>query len=60
MLNFDHSGFGAELQRNHIQVMQELVLRDKNRASVVMWSIGNEPKSMQLASKSYFEYEIYI
>jgi beta-glucuronidase len=49
------SGFGDELLANHVQVMEELVMRDKNRASVIMWSIGNEPKSMQQASTLYFE-----
>ena len=39
----DH--FGDDLLRNHLTVMKELVARDKNRPSVVMWSIANEPRS---------------
>ena len=30
--------------------MTELVNRDKNHPSVVMWSVGNEPKSYRNAS----------
>ena len=37
-------GFGAPLLANHLKVMKELIARDKNRPSVVMWSIANEPK----------------
>ena len=39
----DH--FGDDLLKNHLTVMEELVARDKNRPSVVMWSIANEPRS---------------
>ncbi|XP_064089809.1 beta-glucuronidase-like isoform X6 [Macrobrachium nipponense] len=48
------SGFGEELMNNHITVMKELVRRDKNRPSVIMWSVGNEPVSNQPAAKDYF------
>ena len=34
-----------ELLVNHLKSLKELVDRDKNRPSVVMWSVGNEPKS---------------
>ena len=30
---------------NHLVAMSELVDRDKNRPSVIMWSVGNEPRS---------------
>lgn len=40
----------------HIAVMQELVRRDKNRPSVIMWSVGNEPKSNQEAAGNYFRW----
>ena len=39
----DH--FEAPLLAHHLSVMTELVERDKNHPSVVMWSVGNEPKS---------------
>ncbi|ODN06255.1 Beta-glucuronidase [Orchesella cincta] len=48
------TGFGEALCASHIQVMKELVRRDKNRASVVMWSIGNEPKSLEAPATNYF------
>ena len=35
--------------------MTELVARDKNHASVVMWSIGNEPRSENPAARDYFQ-----
>ncbi|XP_050696956.1 beta-glucuronidase-like isoform X2 [Eriocheir sinensis] len=48
------SGFGDELMDKHIEVMEELVRRDKNRPAVIMWSVGNEPKSNQAAAAGYF------
>ncbi|XP_071538657.1 beta-glucuronidase-like isoform X2 [Panulirus ornatus] len=48
------SGFGETLMNKHISVMKELVRRDKNRPSVIMWSVGNEPQSNQAAAKDYF------
>lgn len=48
------SGFGEELMNNHISVMKELVRRDKNRPSVIMWSVGNEPRSNEAAAANYF------
>ena len=44
----DH--FGPQLLANHLRVMEELVARDKNRPSVVMWSIANEPRSNKKAA----------
>ena len=35
--------------------MSELVARDKNRASVVMWSVANEPASYEPAAEGYFQ-----
>ena len=39
----------------HEQVIRELIGRDKNHASVVMWSIANEPATHQSGSYEYFE-----
>ena len=39
----------------HEQVIRELIGRDKNHASVVMWSIANEPATYQEGSHEYFE-----
>jgi len=46
--------FSPELLANHKQQMAELIQRDKNRASVVMWSVANEPKSDKVESADYF------
>ena len=39
----------------HAQAIRELVARDKNHPSVVLWSIANEPESDTEASVAYFE-----
>ncbi|MBX9243893.1 beta-glucuronidase [Actinotalea ferrariae] len=39
----------------HAQAIRELVARDKNHPSVVLWSIANEPESDTDASREYFE-----
>ncbi|KAF2368565.1 Glycoside hydrolase family 2 catalytic domain [Trinorchestia longiramus] len=49
------SGFQASLQARHIAVMKEFILRDRNRPGVVMWSVGNEPKSSQAMAADYFK-----
>lgn len=36
-------------------VMEELIRRDKNRPSVVMWSVANEPASELLPAAYYFK-----
>lgn len=37
--------YNSGLLTNHKAQMAELIQRDKNRASVVMWSVSNEPQS---------------
>ena len=44
-----------DLLKQHLLTISELIQRDKNRPSVVMWSIANEPKSDQAASAEYFK-----
>nr|KAG5690721.1 hypothetical protein BaRGS_022412 [Batillaria attramentaria] len=39
---------------HHKEVMTELVQRDKNRPSVIMWSVANEPKSSLPEAEPYF------
>ncbi|PVU81147.1 beta-glucuronidase [Cellulomonas sp. WB94] len=39
----------------HAQAIRELVARDKNHPSVVIWSIANEPESDTPAARDYFE-----
>ena len=48
-------GFGTTLLAKHKRVMEELVARDKNRPSVLVWSLGNEPQSAEKAAGPYFE-----
>ncbi|MGL5415153.1 MAG: beta-glucuronidase [Clostridium sp.] len=65
-LNFMATNFGGDQpKRNtwkeiktyeaHEKVIEELIERDKNHPSVVMWSIANEPDSDSEGAKEYFE-----
>jgi len=45
---------GNDTQRAHLQAIQELVSRDKNRPSVVLWCVANEPDDVQPAARDYF------
>ena len=38
----------------HLSAIRELVARDKNHPSVVMWSVANEPDTTEPASRPYF------
>lgn len=44
-----------DTQRAHLQAIQELIARDKNHPSVVMWSIANEPDTRPEGAREYFE-----
>lgn len=44
-----------ETQATHAQAIRELVHRDKNHASVVMWCIANEPAAHEEGAREYFE-----
>ncbi len=39
----------------HAQAIRELIARDKNRPSVILWSIANEPESDTAGAQAYFE-----
>jgi beta-glucuronidase len=41
-------------QRAHRQAIRELIARDRNHPSVVLWSIANEPESGVPAAREYF------
>ncbi|KFO33082.1 Beta-glucuronidase [Fukomys damarensis] len=41
--------------QHHLQVMEEMVRRDKNHPAVVMWSVANEPTSILRPAGSYFK-----
>ena len=47
---------GGDSLRHHLEVMKELVHRDKNHPSVVMWSVANEPRSDLQIAEAYFRY----
>ncbi|SEB08586.1 beta-glucuronidase [Leifsonia sp. 21MFCrub1.1] len=52
---FAEENFGGETKNVHAQHLRELIERDKNHPSVVMWSIANEPASNEEGSREYFE-----
>ncbi|KAK6179765.1 hypothetical protein SNE40_012050 [Patella caerulea] len=49
--NFDNQ----DLLNHHLEVMSEMYRRDKNRPSVCMWSVANEPDSDSANSVNYFK-----
>uniref|UniRef100_A0A8C3XTY5 Beta-glucuronidase n=1 Tax=Chelydra serpentina TaxID=8475 RepID=A0A8C3XTY5_CHESE len=51
----DPENFGNTSLAHHLVVMEELVRRDKNRPSVVMWSVANEPASELSPAAYYFK-----
>uniref|UniRef100_A0A672SP99 Glucuronidase beta n=1 Tax=Sinocyclocheilus grahami TaxID=75366 RepID=A0A672SP99_SINGR len=51
----DSPGFGNVSLAHHLTVMEELVRRDKNHPSVVMWSVANEPASEMPPAGFYFK-----
>lgn len=52
---FSEQYAGAETQAAHAQHLRELIGRDKNHPSVVMWCIANEPASNEDGAREYFE-----
>ncbi|SFE53774.1 beta-glucuronidase [Paenibacillus catalpae] len=44
-----------QTQEAHQQVVRELIARDKNHPSVVMWCIANEPASEEDGAAEYFQ-----
>ncbi|XP_022164061.1 beta-glucuronidase [Myzus persicae] len=51
----DTDNFSDKLLKKHTTSLAELIKRDKNRPSVVMWSIANEPRSDHKDADSYFK-----
>jgi beta-glucuronidase len=49
------NAFDDTLLKQHLLTITELIQRDKNRPSVVMWSIANEPHSSSSAALEYFK-----
>lgn len=52
---FSEKAVGKTTQEAHKKAIQELISRDKNHPSVVMWSIANEPDARNDAALQYFE-----
>jgi len=59
--DFDHLHFGEgrnfdeKTLANHCQQMREFIARDKNRPSVILWSVANEAASYEEDAYPYFE-----
>ena len=54
-VTFSDETVGPAAQALHQQAIEELIARDKNHPSVVLWSIANEPESHTAESRAYFE-----
>jgi len=52
---FTEETIGTATQKAHRQAIEELIQRDKNHPSVVLWSLANEPESHTDESFAYFE-----
>lgn len=52
---FSPTMFNEATQSAHAAGIRELIDRDKNHPCVVMWSIANEPESIELGAREYFE-----
>ncbi|XP_077867014.1 beta-glucuronidase-like [Saccoglossus kowalevskii] len=50
-----NENFSNKSLTHHLEVMDELVRRDKNRPSVIMWSVANEPASEYPQAEAYFK-----
>ncbi|MET2010846.1 beta-glucuronidase [Microbacterium chocolatum] len=53
--SFSPTMFNDNTRAAHAQGIRELIARDKNHPSVVMWSITNEPESVEDGAREYFE-----
>ncbi|MFF3146818.1 glycoside hydrolase family 2 TIM barrel-domain containing protein, partial [Streptomyces sp. NPDC057927] len=51
---FSEQSISAATQQTHLQALRELIARDRNHPSVVLWSIANEPDSGVPEARDYF------
>jgi beta-glucuronidase len=52
---YEEGGIDDRTAANHRQAISELVARDKNHPSVVIWSIANEPNGSEEGAREYFQ-----
>src|SRR3954454_16198091 len=52
---FAPENFGGTTRDVHAQHLRELIERDRNHPSVVMWCLANEPASNEEGAREYFE-----
>ncbi|MGN6405259.1 beta-glucuronidase [Sinomonas sp.] len=52
---FSPETINDQTQAAHAQHLRELIDRDKNHPSVVMWCVANEPSSNEEGAREYFE-----
>ncbi len=52
---FSKDAIGDETLKAHLQSIRELIERDRNHPSVVMWSVANEPAGHEEGALPYFE-----
>jgi beta-glucuronidase len=52
---FSPETFNDDTRSAHAQHLRELIARDKNHPSVVMWCIANEPAANEDGARKYFE-----
>ncbi|XP_051859723.1 beta-glucuronidase-like [Drosophila albomicans] len=46
--------FEPQLLENHMSALEQLIHRDRNHASVIAWSIANEPRTKKKSAEAYF------
>ncbi|MFC4376203.1 beta-glucuronidase [Nocardia halotolerans] len=52
---FSPETMNDQTREAHAQALRELIARDKNHPSVVMWCVANEPSSHEEGAREYFE-----
>jgi beta-glucuronidase len=52
---FSSETINDQTQAAHAQHLRELIERDKNHPSVVMWCVANEPSTNEEGAREYFE-----
>jgi len=55
LITYSDATIGDGTQNTHRRAIRELIARDKNHPSVVIWSIANEPDTVPSEARAYFE-----